>query len=112
MKTFAVVMGAMFVMSAGACGKKAEGGGEAGKPAEGGAGGDLPATCQKYMDTVKKCLEKVPAEAKAAMESGFKQATDAWKQVPDKGALEATCKQMWDAAKGGMGAACPDVKWE
>ena len=47
MKTFAIVLGAMFAMSAAACGGKKEGeaagGGEA-------AGSELPATCKKVID--------------------------------------------------------------
>ena len=113
MKTFAIVMGAMFAMSAAACGKKAEGGGgEAG-----GAAGDLPPTCKKYVDTMKACFEKAPAEARKAAEDAFNQTTKAWSDAAKAGgaakdALETGCKSAWDAAKGGMGAMCPDVKWE
>ena len=110
MKTFAVVMGTMFLMSA--CGKKAE-------PAAGGDGatGDLPPTCKKYMDTMKACFEKAPAEARKAAEDAFNQTTKAWSDAAKSGpdaakALETGCKSAWDAAKGGMGAMCPDVKWE
>jgi hypothetical protein len=114
MKTFAVVMGAMFAMSAAACGgKKAEGGGGEG----GGGGGDLPPTCKKYMDTMKACFEKVPAEGRKAVEDAFNQTTKAWEDAAKGGAdaaaaLETGCKSAWDAAKGSMGAMCPDVKWE
>jgi len=114
MKTFAVVMGAMFVMSAGACGKKAEGGGEAGKPAEGGAGGDLPATCKKYLETAKACFAKAGEAGKAA-EGAFNQIAKGWEDAAKAGgasALEAGCKQAWDMAKQQYGTMCPDVKWE
>jgi hypothetical protein len=113
MKTFAVVMGAMFAMSSAACGgKKAEGGGEGG-----GAEGDLPESCQKYVKTMKACFENAPAEARKAAEDAFSQTTKAWadaaKSGPDAAkALETGCKSAWDAAKGSMGAMCPDVKWE
>lgn len=115
MKTFAIVMGAMFAMSAAACGKKAEGGG--GGEGGGAAAGDLPATCKKYVDTMKACFEKAPAEARKAAEDAFNQTTKAWADAAKAGAdaanaLEAGCKSAWDAAKGGMGAMCPDVKWE
>lgn len=118
MKTFAVVMGAMFVMSAGACGKKAEGEaaktGEAAKPAEGGAGGDLPATCKKYLDTAKACFAKAGEAGKAA-EGAFNQVAKGWEDAAKAGgaaALEAGCKQAWDMGKQSYGAMCPDVKWE
>jgi hypothetical protein len=114
MKTFAIVMGAMFAMSSGACGgKKEEGGGGGGE----GGGGDLPATCKKYVDTMKACLEKLPDAARTATEDAFNQTTKAWSDAAKQGAdaaaaLEAGCKSAWDAAKGSMGAMCPDVKWE
>lgn len=104
MKTFAVVMGALFAVSA--CGKK-EG------EAAGGGGGDSGApTCDKYMKTVEACLSKLPEAAQGPAKDAMKQTTEAWKQISDKGALEAACKQAWDAAKGAMGQMCPDVKWE
>lgn len=117
MKTFAVVMGAMFAMSASACGKKEEAAGGGGGGGEGGGGGDLPPTCKKYVDTMKACFEKAPAEARKAAEDAFNQTTKAWADAAKAGggaaeALEAGCKSAWDAAKGGMGPMCPDVKWE
>ncbi len=115
MKTFAVVMGAMFAMSAGACGGKKEEAGGGGGGGEGG--GDLPPTCKKYMDTMKACFEKAPEAARKAAEDAFNQTTKAWSDAAKAGgdaaaALETGCKSAWDAAKGGMGAMCPDVKWE
>ena len=107
MKTFAVVMGAMFAMSAAACGgKKAEGGGE--------AGGDLPATCKKYLDTAKACFGKAGEAGKAA-EGAFNQIAKGWEDAAKAGggaALEAGCKQAWDMGKTQYGTMCPDVKWE
>ena len=113
MKTFAIVMGAMFAMSAAACGKKEEAAAGGG----GDGGGDLPPTCKKYVDTMKACFEKAPAEARKAAEDAFNQTTKAWSDAAKAGgaakdALETGCKSAWDAAKGGMGAMCPDVKWE
>jgi len=107
MKLFAVVLGATFAMSAAACGKKEEGGGGGG----GGGGGDLPATCKKFLDTYSACVDKMPEAARGPAKDGLKQMQDAWSKAP-KDAMESACKQAWDAAKGSMGAACPDVKWE
>ena len=110
MKTFAIIMGATFAMSAGACGKKAEpaaGGGEA-------AGGDLPAACKKYLDTAKACFAKAGEAGKAA-EGAFNQVAKGWEDAAKAGgasALEAGCKQAWDTAKTSYGSMCPDVKWE
>lgn len=107
MKFFAVVLGASFAMSAAACGKKeAAGGGAAG-----GGGGDVPATCQKFLDTYAKCIDGMPEAARGPAKDGLKQMQDAWSKAPKEG-MDAACKQAWDAAKGSMGAACPDVKWE
>lgn len=116
MKTYAVVFGAMFAMTSFACGGKKEGGG--GEGGEGGeGGGDLPESCQKYIKTMKACFENAPAEARKAAEDAFSQTTKAWEDAASQGAdaakaLEAGCKSAWDAAKGSMGAMCPDVKWE
>ncbi|MFO0746310.1 MAG: hypothetical protein U1F43_11635 [Myxococcota bacterium] len=110
MKLYAFVLGATFAISAGACGKKAEpaaGGGEGG----GGGGGDLPASCKKFLDTYSACIDKMPEAARGPAKDGLKQMQDAWGKAP-KDAMESACKQAYDAAKGSMGAACPDVKWE
>ncbi len=113
MKMFAIVLGAAFAMGASACGKKegeaGAGGGTAG--GGGGGGGDLPPTCKKYLDTYSQCIDKMPEAARAPAKDGLKQMQDAWAKAPKEG-MEAACKQAWDAAKGSMGAACPDVKWE
>ena len=106
MKTFAIIMGATFAMSAAACGKKAEGG-------EAGAGSDLPPTCKKYLDTAKACFAEAGDAGKAAADA-FAQTAKAWEDAAKAGngaALEAGCKSAFDAGKQ-MGAMCPKVKWE
>lgn len=97
MKTFAIVMGAMFAISA--CGKKEAA--PAGAP-----------TCDKYMKTMDACFSKLPEAAQAPAKDAMKQTTEPWSKITDKTALEAACKSAWDAAKGSMGGMCPDVKWE
>lgn len=111
MKTFAIVMGAMFAMSAAACGGKKEeaaggGGGEA-------AAGDLPAACKKVIDTAKACFAEAGDAGKAGADA-FAQTEKAWADAVKAGggaSLEAGCKQAWDGMKQ-MGAMCPKVKWE
>ena len=107
MKMLAIVLGATFAMSAAACGNKEEGGGGGG----GGGGGDLPPTCKKFLDTYSACVDKMPEAARGPAKDGLKAMQDAWGKAP-KDAMETACKQAWDAAKGSMGAACLDVKWE
>lgn len=75
------------------------------------AAGDMPPTCQKFLDTYEKCVKAMPAEAQGPSLDGLKQMKSAWAQVP-KDVLEPACKQAWDASKDAMGAVCPDVKWE
>lgn len=111
MKLFAVVLGATFVVSAGACGKKEAAPAAGGGGGEGGGGGDLPPSCKKFLDNYKACIDKMPEAARGPANDGLKQMQDAWSKVPKDG-MEAACKQAYDAAKGSMGAACPDVKWE
>ncbi len=110
MKTFAIVLGAMFAMSAAACGGKKEGeaagGGEA-------AGSELPATCKKVIDTAKACFAEAGDAGKAGADA-FAQTEKSWAEAAKGGgaaALEAGCKQAWDGMKQ-MSAMCPKVKWE
>ncbi len=114
MKKFAIVIGAMFVMTG--CDKKEapkEGDKAAeGAKAEGAAAGTGAASCDAYIKGMEACIAKMPEAAQGPAKDGMKQATEAWKAISDKGALETACKTALDAAKQGMGAACPDVKWE
>jgi len=75
------------------------------------AGGDLPATCKKFLDTYEQCIKAMPEAAHGPALDGLKQLRSAWTGVP-KDALESACKQAWDASKTSMGVACPGVKWE
>jgi hypothetical protein len=113
MKKIAVVMGALFVMTG--CEKKpADAPKEGDKAAEGAKaeGATGAASCDAYIKGMEACIAKMPEAAQAPAKDGMKQAQDAWKAITDKGALETACKTALDAAKQGMGAACPDVKWE
>lgn len=120
MKLFAVVLASTFAMGAVACGKKApEAGGTAAATAaagggdKGGGGGDTGApNCDKYLNGMKACMEKMPEAARGAVADGMKQTQEAWKAITDKGALDAACKQALDTAKTAMGQMCPDAKWE
>ncbi len=104
MKTFAIVMGALFAFSA--CGKKEE------AAAGGGMAESGAPTCDKYLKTMEACFSKLPEAAQGPAKDAMKQTTEAWKAITDKTALEAACKSAWDAGKQAMGAMCPDVKWE
>lgn len=74
--------------------------GEAAAPAAGG--GDVGvAECDDYIKKMEGCMGKMPAEAKTAMEQGFKQSKDAWKQAAatpqGKEGLKTACKAALDA---------------
>jgi hypothetical protein len=59
------------------------------------------AECDDYLKKMEACIGKMPAEAKAAQEQGFKASRDAWKQAAatpqGKEGLKATCKASLDA---------------
>ena len=69
-------------------------------PAAGG--GDVGVQeCDDYIKKMEACMGKMPAEAKAAMEQGFKQSKDAWTQAAatpqGKEGLKTACKAALDA---------------
>lgn len=71
-------------------------------PANPAAGGDVGvAECDDYIKKMEGCMGKMPAEAKTAMEQGFKQSKDAWKQAAatpqGKEGLKTACKAALDA---------------
>ena len=77
---------------------------EAAAPAEGAApsGGEIGvAECDEYVTKMRACLDKMPAEAKAASQSGFEQSINAWKQAASneasKAGLASACKSALDA---------------
>ena len=79
----------------------------------GDAAGELPPTCEKYMKTMKACLDSM-GDAGNAVTDAFNRTTKAWEDAAKAGngaALEAGCKAAWDAAKGSMPAMCPGVRW-
>lgn len=78
------------------------------KAGEGGGGGEIGvAECDEYVTKYKACLsDKVPAEAKDAMETGMKTMVDGWKQAAStpegKKGLAEGCKQALASAKTAM----------
>ena len=78
---------------------KGTGGGEE-KP---GGATDLTGVteCDEYIQKMQACLSKMPAEAKAPLEAGFKQARDGWKEQAKssggKEGLKTTCKTALDS---------------
>ena len=73
-------------------------------PAEAAApsGGEIGiAECDEYVTKMRACLEKMPAEAKAATQQGFEQSITAWKQAASneaaKAGLASGCKSALDA---------------
>ena len=68
----------------------------------GGGGGDIGvAECDDYVSKMKACMDKMPAEAKAASQSAFDQSINAWKQAAGteagKQGLATACKAALDA---------------
>jgi hypothetical protein len=60
------------------------------------------AECDEYLKLISECLEKLPPEARGAMEQGIKQSREAWKQAVAAGAkdsLQPGCKVALDALK-------------
>ena len=58
--------------------------------------------CDEYMDLFKKCIDKVPAEGKDAMQQGYDASVKAWKDAAAQGgaakdALAQGCKAALDA---------------
>jgi phage tail sheath protein FI len=92
----ALVLGAIFAVG---CGDKKE----EGKSDTGSSGDKIGvAECDEYLTKMEACLGKMPAEAKAASEQGFKANRDAWKQAASAGgaakdALKTGCKTALDA---------------
>lgn len=78
------------------------------KASGGGGGGEIGvAECDEYVTKYKACLsDKVPAEAKDAMEKGMQTMVDGWKKAaatPEgKKGLAAGCKQALEGAKTAM----------
>jgi hypothetical protein len=94
-KVLVVLMLGMGLAALGAgCSK--EGGGE-------GEHGDKVgvAECDDYITKYSACLGKMPAAAKAPMESAFKQMRESWKtaaaQPGGKDALKTSCKTLVDS---------------
>ncbi|MBL9024610.1 MAG: hypothetical protein JNL21_20610 [Myxococcales bacterium] len=110
----ALLLGTVFAVG---CGDKAGGDGKDSKSASAGdkkdekkdekkseGGGDKIGVkeCDEYMDLFKKCIDKVPAEGKAAMQQGYDASVKAWKDAaaqggPAKDALAQGCKAALDA---------------
>lgn len=94
-------------------------GGAAEKPADAEAAPSAfgVASCDTFVNAMRACLEKVPEAGRAMATDAFNKSIESWKGIAAqgdaaKGALETACKSALDAAKQGMSAMCPDVKWE
>jgi hypothetical protein len=66
------------------------------------SGGEIGvAECDEYITKMRACLDKMPAEAKAATQQGFEQSIAAWKQAASneaaKAGLATGCKSALDA---------------
>ena len=78
------------------------------KSGGGGGGGEIGvAECDEYVTKYKACLsDKVPEEARAAMETGMKTLVDGWKKAAEtdegKKGLATGCKAALDSAKTAM----------
>lgn len=115
MKNFAMLMVVGCIVALAGCKSESSGGGSGGTekkteavaaPAAGG--GDIGVKeCDDYIAKYTKCLDKMPAESKAAMDTAFKQSKDAWKQAAateaGKAGLATACKAAADA----IASTCP-----
>lgn len=77
------------------------GGGDKKEGGDAKTGGDSVgvAECDDYLKKAEACTSKMPAEGKAAWETGIKTSRDAWKQAasgPGKDALKTSCKAALD----------------
>lgn len=111
MKNFAMLMIVGCIVALAGC-KSESGGGSGGSEkkteAVAAGGGDIGVKeCDDYIAKYSKCLDKMPAESKAAMDSAFKQSKDAWKQAAateaGKQSLATACKAAADA----IASTCP-----
>ncbi len=78
-------------------------------PAEAPAatGGEIGiAECDDYINKYKACMDKLPAEGRAAYQSGLDQMVSSWKQVPAeaRSSLAEGCKMATENAKTAMQA--------
>jgi len=78
-----------------------------------GASGAAPAEkigvqpCDDYIAKMEACLPKLTSNEKAAMESGFKDTREAWKQAAAKGGTEKDrLKPLCEAALASIAAQC------
>lgn len=74
-------------------------------PAE--TGGEIGiAECDDYINKYKACMDKLPAEGRAAYQQGLDQMVSAWKQVPTeaRSSLAEGCKMATENAKTAMQA--------
>ncbi len=74
------------------------------------ASGDLPPMCEKFLRTYAACVDEMPERARGPASDGLRQMRASWDSAPRAG-MASACAQAWDAAKGSMGAACPNVLW-
>ena len=70
-------------------------------------GGEIGiAECDDYINKYKACMDKLPAEGRAAYQQGLDQMVSAWKQVPTeaRSSLAEGCKMATENAKTAMQA--------
>ena len=76
------------------------------------------ASCDKYIKAAQGCLDKAPAESRAAQQQAFATVVDAWRtQLTAQGdavkpALDTGCTQAYETAKTAWASMCPDFAWE
>lgn len=74
-------------------------------PAE--TGGEIGiAECDDYISKYRACMDKLPAEGRAAYQQGLDQMVSAWKQVPveARSSLAEGCKMATENSKASMEA--------
>jgi hypothetical protein len=85
-------------------------GDKAAAPAPAAAAGDLPAECNDYKATIEKlaACDKLPQATRDALKQSYESVSAAWAQVPadQKAALGTGCKQAADAVKQSAAAVC------
>jgi hypothetical protein len=74
-------------------------------------GGDFPAACAEYRETIQKlarCGDALPASTRDGLQSMFDRQWATWEKLPekDKAELATICKGASDGVKAAASAAC------
>jgi hypothetical protein len=79
-------------------------------PAAAGGGGDLPNECKEYKAAIEKLAscDKMPQQARDQLKKGFDDAAAGWEKLPAeaKAALNTACKAGTDAVMGAAKTTC------